>query len=45
MMISKQDFTKAAGSLQLCAGQKVGAEAAIHAVHDVFKDYTTEAVF
>ena len=45
MMISKQDVIKAVGSLQVCAGQEAGAEAAIHAVHDRFKDYTTEAVF
>ena len=44
MMISKQDVMKAAGSLQVCAGQEVGVEAAIHAVHNIFKDHTTEAV-
>ena len=43
-MISKQDVMKAAGSLQVCAGQEAGAEAAIHAVHDIFKDHITEAV-
>ena len=35
---------KAAGSLQVCAGLEAGAEAAIHAVHDIFIDHTTEAV-
>ena len=44
MMISKQDVMKAPGSLQVCAGQEADAEAAIHAVHDIFKDHTTEAV-
>ena len=44
MMISKQDVTKATGSLQVCAEQEAGAEAAIHAVHDIFKDHTTEVV-
>ena len=44
MMISKQDVIKAVGSLQVCAGQEAGAEAAIHAVHDIFKDHTTEEV-
>ena len=44
MMISKQDVMKAAGSLQVCAGQEAGAEAAIQAVHDIFKDHTTETV-
>ena len=41
MMISKQDVMKAPGSLQFCAGQEAGAEAAIHTVHDIFKDHTT----
>ena len=44
MIISKQDVMKATGSLQVCAGQELGAEAATHAVHDVFKDHTTETV-
>ena len=44
MMISKQDVIKAVGSLQVCAGQEAGAEAAIHAVHDIFKDHTAEEV-
>ena len=35
---------KASDSLQVCAGLEGGAEAAIHAVHDIFKDRTTEAV-
>ena len=35
---------KAAGSLQVPAGQKVGAEAAIHSVHDIFKHHTTGVV-
>ena len=34
----------AAGSLQVCAGLEAGAEAAIHAVHDIFKNHATEAV-
>ena len=44
MMIGKQDVMKTAGSLQVCAGQETGAETAIHAVHDILKDHTTEAV-
>ena len=45
MMISKQDATKAAGSLKACAGQEAGAEAAIQAVqYDIFKDHTIETV-
>ena len=44
-MISKQGVMKAAGSLQVCTGQETGAEAAIHAVHDIFKYYTADAVY
>ena len=44
MMISKQDVLKAAGSLQVCDGQEAGAEAAIHAVYDTYKDHITKAV-
>ena len=44
MRISKQDFMKAAGSLQVCAGQEDGAEAAIHTVHNIFENHTTEAI-
>ena len=44
MHISKDSVSEAAGSLQLCAGQESGAEAAIHAMHDIFADNDTEAV-
>ena len=44
MMISKQDVMKKTGSLQVCAEQEPGVEVATHAVHDIFKDHTTEAV-
>ena len=44
MMINNQDVMKAAGSLQVCAGQEADAEAAIHAVHEIFKDHATESV-
>ena len=44
MMISKQDVMKAASSLQVCAGEVAGAEAALHAAHDIFKYHTTAAV-
>ena len=30
-----QDIKKAAGPLQTCAGQEAGAEAAVHAIHDI----------
>ena len=36
---------KAADSFQICAEQNAGAEAAISAVHDIFKDNITENVF
>ena len=39
------DILEAAGSLQLCAGQDAGCEAAIHAIHSVFTNESTEAVF
>ena len=42
-MLCKKDFTKAAGSLQLSAGQDAGAGAAIHAMKDIF-DVDTDAV-
>ena len=45
MMNSKQDVMKAAGSLQVYAGQEAGAKAAIHPVHDILKDHTTEAFY
>ena len=38
------EILDAAGSLQLCAGQDSGIEAAIHAMREVFNDSTTEAV-
>ena len=44
MMVVKGDVKEAAGSLQLCAGQESGSEAAIHAMHDIFEDSETEAV-
>ena len=44
MMISKQNVMKSAGSLQVCAGEETGAEAAIHAAHDISKAHTTETV-
>ena len=44
MMIFKKDITDAAGPLQLSAGQEAGAEAAIHAIRDIFANEDTEAV-
>ena len=44
MRVTKQDVMKAAGNLQLCAGQQAGAEAAIHAMQDIYNDEECEAV-
>ena len=41
--IAKGDVVEASGSLQLCAGQKAGSEAAIHAMHTVFEADDTDA--
>ena len=45
IMVRKQNFMKAADSFQICAEQNAGAEAAISAVHDIFKDHITENIF
>ena len=46
MMISKQDVMKAAGLLQVrCGEQEAVAEAALHAVHNIFKDHTTKLFY
>ena len=37
MDIAKKDVQQTAGSLQVCAGQDAGAEAAIHAMYDLFQ--------
>ena len=44
MKIAKRDVVEASGSLQLCAGQKSGSEAAIHAMHRIFEADDTDAV-
>ena len=44
MVLCKNLFTKAAGSLQLSVGQDNGPEAAIHAMRDVFADIDTDVV-
>ena len=43
-MVIKGDIQDAAGTLQLCAGQISGSEAAVHAVRSAFEDDDTEAV-
>ena len=44
LAIVKFDILEVAASLQLCAGQDAGNEAAIHAMREVFDDPSTEAV-
>ena len=44
MKVLREDVKKAAGGLQLCAGQEAGVEAAIHAMHNVFDSAETDAV-
>ena len=44
MKVVKEDIKKAAGCLQLWAGQEVGCEAAIHAMHKIFESNETEAI-
>ena len=44
MSVIKNDVQTSVGSLQVCAGQAGGCEAAIHAMHNIFDDADTEAV-
>jgi len=44
LSIVGQDVQKAAGSLQLCAGQAAGSEAAVHAMRALFQDTSTDGV-
>ena len=44
LSIVKLDVLEAAGSLQLCAGQDAGNEAAVHAMRAVYLNDSTEAV-
>ena len=44
MYIAKKDLRVAAGSVQVCAGQETGLEAAIYAIYDVYQQDETEAV-
>ena len=38
MTVAKNHVTNSTGSIQVFAGQESGSEAAIHAMHDIFKD-------
>ena len=44
MYVMKNDVIDSAGSLQLCAGQDAGCEAAIHGMVDIWNDFNTEGV-
>ena len=44
LQLTRQDVQEAAGSLQLCAVQPSGVEAAIHAVRSIFEDSSTDCV-
>ena len=44
MSTTKEHVKKSVGSLQVCAGQEAGCEAAIHAMKDIFQQEDTEAV-
>ena len=41
--VLKKEAVSSAGSLQVCAGQEAGSEAAIHAIEKIFKVESTEA--
>ena len=40
----RPDIIQAAGSIQVCAGQKAGCEAAAHAMKEIFEDADSDAV-
>ncbi|XP_032218340.2 uncharacterized protein LOC116601539 [Nematostella vectensis] len=42
--VLKQDIVEPSGLLQVCAGQKSGSEAAVHAVYNLFQHEQTDAV-
>ncbi|XP_062508484.1 uncharacterized protein LOC134184756 [Corticium candelabrum] len=44
LSVVKSDILNVAGPLQLCAGQNVGCEAAIHAIRGIYDEDETEAV-
>ena len=44
MKVVKEDIKKAAGFLELCAGQEAGCEAPIHGMHKIFESNETEAI-
>ena len=44
LSVVKYDILEAASYSQLCAGQDAGNEAAVHAMREVYGDFSTEAV-
>ena len=43
LVVTRCDIQDAAGSIQLCAGQLAGCEAAVHSIRDAFLEDNTEA--
>ena len=41
--VTKQDVINASGAMQVCAGQRSGEEAAIHAMRNIFEGDETDA--
>ena len=44
LTVTSNDIQLAAGTLQLCAGQTTGIEAAIHAMHHIYDNKNTDAL-
>ena len=44
MFLIRPEIINAAGSIQVCAGQKAGCEAAAHAMREIFEEEETDAV-
>ena len=44
LVVKIAKLTKTVGSLQLCAGQEAGSEAAIHPMHSIFEANETESI-
>ena len=42
--VVKDDIVKATGSLQVCAGQQAGCEAAVHSMNSIFQEEESDAI-